>query len=103
MPQFRAYNYLAGGLMAVTSLNKNLDVRTEAHVFNAFGRIEQSEDNRPSFDYKLKQRYQLAGALVYHSPLGPVSVSLNYYDKKEQPYSFIFSFGYVIYNRSARD
>jgi len=41
--------------------------------------------------------------LVYHSPLGPVSVSLNYYDKKERPYSFIFSFGYVIYNRSARD
>ncbi len=103
MPQFRAYNYAAGGLMAVTSLNKNLDIRTEAHVFNAFGRIVQSEDNRPSFDYKLEQRYQLAGALVYHSPLGPVSVSLNYYDKKEQPYSFIFSFGYVIYNRSARD
>lgn len=103
MPEFRAYNYAAGGAMAVFGINKNIDLRAEAHVFNAFGRILQAENNTARLGNQLKQRYQLSSALVYHSPFGPVSLSLNYYDKKEQPYSFIFCFGYVIYNRSARD
>jgi NTE family protein len=103
MPEFRAHNYLAGGAMAVLSLNKNLDLRAEAHVFNAFGRIVESNDHQPTYNYNLKQRYQFSGAMVYHSPLGPISISTNYFDKKEEPYSFLFCFGYVIYNRSARD
>jgi NTE family protein len=103
MPEFRANNYLAGGIAAVLSFNKNLDWRSEAHVFNAFGRIQRDEVNQARYDYSIKQRYQISSSVVYHSPLGPISMSANYYDKKEQPYSFIFSFGYVIYNRSARD
>jgi NTE family protein len=103
MPEFRAHNYLAGGVMGVLSFNKNFDFRLEGHVFNAFGRIIQDAENHARYEYLLKQRYQFSTALVYHSPLGPISFSTNYYDKKDQPYSFIFSFGYVLYNRSARD
>lgn len=103
MPEFRAYNYVAGGAMAVFGLNKNIDLRGEAHVFNAIGRIVQGENNSAILDKQFKQRYQFSAAMVYHSPLGPVSLNANYFDKKDQPYSFIFCFGYIIYNRSARD
>jgi NTE family protein len=51
----------------------------------------------------LKQYYMASGALVGHTPLGPISLSANYYDKKDEPWSFIFNFGYILFNRSPRD
>jgi hypothetical protein len=43
------------------------------------------------------------GALVYHTPLGPVSFSGNYYQKQEQPWSFLFHIGYILFNRRGLD
>ena len=42
-------------------------------------------------------------ALVYSSPLGPLSLSVNYYDQYENPFSFLFHFGYIIFNRKSID
>jgi NTE family protein len=103
LPQFRAHNYAAGGLIGVLSLAKNFDLRAEGYVFNPFGRIVPDADNKATYDYTAKQYYVGSAALVFHSPLGPVSFSANYYDKKEVPWSFIFNFGYILFNRSARD
>jgi NTE family protein len=41
--------------------------------------------------------------LVWHSPLGPVSASANYYSSREEPFSFLIHFGYIIFNRKALD
>ncbi|MFM9986792.1 MAG: hypothetical protein ACKVOK_16245, partial [Flavobacteriales bacterium] len=103
MPQFRAHNYAAGGLMGVLSLSKNFDLRAEGFVFNAFGRIVSNSLKEAEYVYELKQFYLASAAMIYHSPLGPISLSANYYDQKEVPWSVIFNFGYVIFNRSARD
>ncbi len=103
LPQYRAHNYAAGGLLGVLSLNKSFDIRAEGYVFNPFGRIVPDADNNATYDYTVKQFYTGSAALVFHSPLGPVSFSANYYDKKEVPWSFIFNFGYILFNRSARD
>lgn len=103
LPQFRAHNYAAAGLMLIYSFNKNFDLRSEGYVFNPVGRIVQNEFNQAEYDWKLKQYFMASAALIYHSPLGPVSLSANYYDKKESPWSVLFNFGYLLYNRSARD
>jgi NTE family protein len=102
LPQFRAYNYAAGGLMLVTQFTPNLDLRVEGHAFVASGRIRAFRDGVPTFDYELQPYYIGSTALVFHSPLGPLSLSLNYYDGKERPWSFLFNFGYFIFNRSVR-
>ena len=103
LPQFRAHNYVAGGLMAVYSLSKNIDIRAEGYVFNAFGYIVSDEQKLPVYQYSDKQFFIGSSSLVYHSPLGPLSLAANYYDQKEDPWSVIVNFGYILFNRSARD
>lgn len=102
MPQFRAHNYAAGGLMLVTQFSNSIDLRFEGFAFLANGRIMEAVDGTPMYNNELQPFYIGSGSLVLHSPLGPVSVSLNYYDQKELPWSFIFNFGYLIFNRSVR-
>jgi NTE family protein len=102
LPQFRAHNYAAGGLMLVTRFTPSVDLRIEGYGFLASGRIQEDNDGSPTYNYELRPYYMASTALVLHSPLGPVSVSLNYYETKERPWSFIFNFGYLIFNRSVR-
>lgn len=103
LPQFRAHNYAAGGLMFVISPGKNFDIRTEGYVFNPFGSIVRNQFNEAEYDWSKQQSFIGSASLVFHSPLGPLSISANYYDKKDEPWSFVFNFGYTIFNRSARD
>ncbi len=103
LPQFRAYNYASAGLSAVYSFNRALDLRLDAYSFAAFGRIVPDEFNRASYRTGIEPYYILSSTVVLHSPLGPISVSANYYDQKEDPISVLFNFGYIIFNSSPRD
>ena len=103
MSQFRAHSYVAGGLMNVFEFSKNFHFRLEGYAFNAFGQIAKDQEGKPIYNWKNRPYGMGSGALVYHSPLGPVSISANYYDQKERPWSVLFNFGYIIFNRSARD
>ena len=103
MPQFRAHNYAAGGLISVFSIGKNLDLRAEGYVFNGFGRIVQDNLNEAVYDWSPRQYVIGSGSLIYHSILGPISISANYYEVKDPQWSFLFNFGYILFNRSARD
>lgn len=103
--QFRAHAYATVGLKSVISLQKNLDLRAEGYVFAPYQTILADDDNQAFYSPEFTNQFVIgSGALVYHSPFGPASFSVNYYDfNKEDPWSFIFSFGYIIFNRSALD
>jgi NTE family protein len=103
LPNFRAHNYIGGGLMHVFSFTKSLDLRLEAYAFNPIGVIVRNQQGKAEYDFTFRQYYMGSSSLVFHSPLGPVSLSANYYDLKEKPWSFMFNFGYILFNRSARD
>ena len=103
LPNFRAHNYLAAGLMHVFSFNKSFDIRLEAYAFNPLGVIVSNLQGKAEYDFSFRQYYIGSTSFVFHSPLGPLSLSANYYDLKESPWSIIFNFGYILFNRSARD
>jgi NTE family protein len=103
MPQFRAHNYSAVGFMNVVALGKNVDLRAEAYAFGAYGRIKSDALNQAVYDYKWHPYLMGSTSLVYHSPLGPVSFAVNYYDQQDDPWSVLFNFGLILFNRSARD
>ena len=103
MPQFRAHQYTSFGLIAIVPFSKNLEWRSEGYAFQPFGAIVRNELGQATYDLSGSMKYIAATSLIYHSPLGPVSLSANYYDKKEEPWSFLFNFGYILFNRSPRD
>lgn len=102
LPQFRAFNYSAAGLMSVFELTKNIDIRLEGYGFGAYSRILSNENNRAYFEDRWDPLWIGSGSIVFHSPLGPVSIAANYYDKKDEQWSVLFNFGYIVFNRSPR-
>ncbi len=100
MPQFRANKYLALGSRNVYSLRKSIDLRIEAYFFMPTRGIEQTPVTRLARNAsELRVWPVAAGALVYFSPVGPISVSVNYFNGENEPWSFFLKFGYLIFNK----
>jgi NTE family protein len=42
-----------------------------------------------------------ASSVVYHSPVGPIALNLNYYQNQPRPFGILFHIGYLLYNKRA--
>lgn len=102
LDEFRTTEYIALGLKSILEIRKNLELRLEGYAFQPGQEIIRNSSNDAEFTDPFEDRYFIgASALVFHSPLGPVSLNLNYYDSREEgPWSFFFNFGYTIFNKS---
>lgn len=102
--EFRAHIFSAFGLKLVYSLSKSLDLRVENYLFQPYNEILKNEDFSAKYSEDLVKRFYIgSGSIVFHSPIGPVSASLNYYDQRDEPWSWIVNFGYLIFNKRALD
>jgi len=104
LPKFRALNFFSAGLKFVYPIFKNFDFRLEGYVFQPYEEIISGEDEVPLLGQPFEKRYFTGtAAFVFHSPIGPLRISANYYDKNQtyEPYSFNFNFGYLIFNKTA--
>ncbi|HNX86163.1 MAG TPA: patatin-like phospholipase family protein [Bacteroidales bacterium] len=103
LPAFRATNFAAAGLKIVVRIYKKFEYRLEGYLFQPYEQIrENHEDSTPYFGPKLTDRAWMASTLlVYNSPLGPISLGVNYYDKQIEPFSLNFNFGYILFNQRA--
>ncbi len=100
LPNFRAFNFVAAGFRQVYSIRRNLDFRLEGFVFKTLQDIVETNNNSPKLEADLTSIF-LAGTagVVYHSPVGPISLSLNYYDDPTNQLGVLFHFGYLIFNK----
>ena len=101
--EFRAHKYVAGGIRSIITVKKNIDLRLEAFIFQPFKEIIRDNvgDKAEYGETFSHQFYMGSFNIVYTSPLGPISLSLNYYDQKENPFEILFHFGYLLYNKGA--
>lgn len=101
---YRAHQYMAGGLKMIATPYKNIDIRFEGYLYQPVLSIIKNKYNKAEYSTPFLYRHFLGmGALVYHSPIGPLSVGVNYYDKNDSSFSFFFHFGYTIYNKKSID
>lgn len=93
MPDFRSNRFVAGGVMPTFDLMPDFFLRTsfyamfrEKRSFNPLGVPDE------------RWHYIAEASLVYHSPIGPVSLSLTKYDLKDWKNMYLtFNFGYAIF------
>lgn len=101
---YRAHNYLATGVKFITTPLKNFDVRVEGYLMQPFNSILRDASNNAKYSAPFLYRHFIGmAAMVYTSPLGPLSVGVNYYDKNQNPFSLFFHFGYIIFNKKSID
>ena len=105
LENYRAYNYMGLGLRNVFSWKRNLDFRLEGYAFQPMQKLVELPGQQAGLSDFSFQNLTLSGSagLVYHSFLGPASLSLNYYNDNEKPFGILFHFGYLIYNQRALD
>jgi len=108
LKNFRANAYSAFGVKQIVSFTDNLSLRVEGYSFIPFWEInfEESEPQVfiPYYESNQANIHFIANAnLVFHTPVGPVSFSINYYDEERNKWFFLFHFGYVLFNERGID
>lgn len=99
--RFRAHSYFGGGLKTIFSINSNLEFRVSGYMFQPFNQILERADNlKAYYGTDIAARYFITStSLVYHTKLGPLALNFNYYDQTDDPFSFMFHFGYILFNK----
>lgn len=102
LQNFRAFNYVAGGWRNVFSLRGNLDLRLEGYLFKPFEQIVRGVSQEPLLRQELTSVFFAGTAgLVLHTTVGPVSLSLNYYDDAENQFGALLHVGFLLFNRTS--
>ena len=104
MPEFRANSFMAVGLKNVYMISKSFDFRLEGYAFRPFSQIIKIGNNMAAYDNKSPGiKYMATSAFVFHSPIGPASLSVNWFDRNQDRFSFGFTIGYIIFNKRVLD
>lgn len=102
LENYRTHKYLAGGLKFVVNIRKNIELRAEGYIYQPYQVLLKTEDLKVSYGTPFAfQHYIATGAVVWHTPVGPMCFSVNYYDRVKDPFSILFHFGFILFNKRA--
>lgn len=100
--EFRSSRYASVGLKSILTVRRRFEFRVEGYGYQAYRDLMRTDDNKAMYSEPFpRPLFVGSGALVYHSPLGPLSLNLNYYENREDgPWSLFFNYGFTIFNKS---
>ncbi len=97
---FRANNFVAGGLKATFMLSRSWMLQAEAHAFQPLRETRQGVSYTAYYSRPIiKPEFMYHTALVYHTPMGPLSAGAYFFPGEEESFAFIINFGYILFNR----
>jgi len=100
--EYRSPQFFAIGTNFVFPLVKGLEYRFDFYYYQPFLTLQKLEDGSIQYSKPFKGDTWLAStSLLYHTPLGPIRATLNYFPLQAIPLNFQVSFGYVLFNERA--
>ena len=102
LDQYRAGAYLGFGVIPVVQFIRNITFRLSAFYFLPYQKTMQDDwGNLFHANPFSVHSWMGAAALVWQSPVGPVSLSSNYYDKETNNFYTQLNIGFLIFKRKA--
>jgi NTE family protein len=102
LPEYRSPQFVGVGVNLIFSLHKNIDLRGDGYLYQPIIELRQRPDGTIGFDQAINSTsYLFSSSLIYHSPVGPIRATLNYFPKQVSPFAFQISYGYVLFNERA--
>lgn len=102
--EYRARSYAGAGIKAIYSYRDLIDLRGELYIYQPYEQLIQNQDGSASFAKEIINKDFIGTVTaVYHSRLGPLAASLNYYEKAQDQWSFFVHFGYILFNKRGLD
>ncbi|MBW8325968.1 MAG: patatin-like phospholipase family protein [Prolixibacteraceae bacterium] len=98
---FHANKYVASGLKGIFNISDQLHFRAEAYGFVPVRDILETSNYMAVYDEKQFSsiNFMGSGAFVFHSAIGPISLSVNYYEKSQTKFFAMLNIGYILFNR----
>ena len=86
----------------IFSIKKAIDIRLEGYYYQPFVILVRNVDGSPSYSKPFKGSALMAStSIIYHTVVGPLRATLNYFPKQSNPLSFQLSYGFVLFNERA--
>lgn len=102
LPDYRSPQHAGAGANLIFTIKSNLDVRLDGYYYQPFKKLIRFEDGTFGYSNLFKgDRYLFSGSLIYHSPIGPMRFTTNYFPNQPKPFAFQLSYGYLIFNERA--
>lgn len=102
LEEYRSPIHLGAGTNIIFTVRKNWDIRIDAYLYQPFKKILLNDDGSFTYSKPFKgESYLASGSLIFHSPIGPVRLTLDYYPELKKPLLFQFSYGYILFNERA--
>jgi len=100
LEKFRAFSYVAGGGKMVVKMTPKMDWRLEGYVFKPFESLQQGTNQSTSINNEfIKASFIGMSGVIFHSPIGPVSLMVNYYDDEENEFGVLMHVGFLLFNK----
>jgi NTE family protein len=102
LPEYRSPQYIGLGINNVFTIKKNIDLRIDGYFYQPFIQVIKNDDGTLTLSKPFKgETYMASASAIYHSFIGPVRFTFNYFPKQTNPYSLQLSLGYVLFNERA--
>jgi len=102
LPEYRSPQYVGCGFNFVFSLHKKIDFRIDAYVYQPILKLVKSQNGSFQYGDAFKGSTFLgSSSIIYHTLVGPIRATLNFFPQQKNPFAFQVSYGYVIFNDKA--
>jgi NTE family protein len=100
MEQYRAYQYIAAGIMPLYSFSEQLFAKVEAYAFFPVQQILRDAYNHAyKGTYFNRMSTLFSASFNWISVAGPLSFHVGYITEEENPWVIQLSFGYLMFNK----
>ncbi len=100
--EYRSPQFVAFGVNQVVPIKRGLEFRLDAYYYQPFITLQKFDDGSIQYSKPFKGDTWLASSsFIYHTPIGPLRATMNYFPLQVNPWNFQLSFGYVFFNERA--
>jgi len=103
LPDYRANIFAGLGLIPIVTLTDRLLLHFGGYYFQPYETMELGPDGRYYTDPWTKHAFIATGAFVWHTPIGPLSISTNYYSNAANNWYVQLNFGYLLFDKKGLD
>ncbi len=102
LAEYRTPQYVAAGVNQIVNLFNRFEFRLDAYAFQPIVVLRRADDGTFGYSqYQLLPKFMGSASLIFQSPIGPFRTTLNYFPEQNQPFTFLLSYGYVLFNQRA--
>ncbi len=104
LEKYRAYQYLALGLMPIYHFSDKTHMKFECYLFAPFREFLKNEESRAYYNDILavvRPVFNLSATVI--TPIGPISLNAGYLSGEDYPWLLQASFGYLIFNKRVNE